>query len=461
MKLNFFPFVTFILALSFFITSCGEESDLVDPCALVICAEGQVLTADCNCITPAGENSSITKSGFINTNEIWTSNNTYNLLGKVVVPEGTTLTIEAGTIIKGNEGVGTLASSLIIAQGGKLIANGTADQPIIFTSTLDNIVSGQILSPNLVEADNQLWGGLIILGRAPISAADGDNIAQIEGIPADDTYGRYGGDDPADNSGIIKYVSVRHGGALIGADNEINGITFGGVGNGTVVENIEVVANKDDGVEFFGGTVNVTNLVVANGEDDGIDIDQNYSGTIDNAIVVQSGATAGDNALEIDGPEGSLTNGLFTINNLTLIDEDGGSDTGGDLKSKAQGTINNASWRGFTDNVKIRASFSADCIEGKDDAYSNYIEGTLKITNSEWVGDASIADWTTVYSDRDADTDGDGEGDAPCDLPTDYQSNVNELLNSDGNQISTVGTIGADASVFQGWSWTHSNGKLN
>jgi len=171
----------------------------------------------------------------------------------------------------------------------------------------------------LDETFNNLWGGLIILGNAPISAKSGDTEAQIEGIPADEEFGKYGGMDPEDNSGIIKYVSVRHGGTLIGDNNEINGITFGGVGNGTTVEYIEVVANLDDGVEFFGGTVNVKNVIVANGEDDGLDIDQNYSGTIENAFVIQSGATAGDNALEIDGPEGTTyTDGLFTIKNVTL-----------------------------------------------------------------------------------------------------------------------------------------------
>ena len=144
-----------------------------------------------------------------------------------------------------------MASALIIARGGKLIAQGTAELPIIFTSIDDQLTPGMITSPNLTESNNALWGGLIVLGYAPISAGDGDTEAQIEGIPADDLFGRFGGADAADNSGVIKYVSVRHGGALIGADNEINGITFGGVGNGTVVENIEVVANLDDGVEFL------------------------------------------------------------------------------------------------------------------------------------------------------------------------------------------------------------------
>jgi len=156
-----------------------------------------------------------------------------------------------------------------------------------------------------------LWGGLLVLGNAPCSFEGDVDEAQIEGIPADDTFGLYGGNDPSDNSGVIRYVSVRHGGAVIGENNEINGITLGGVGNGTVIENIEVVANSDDGIEFFGGTVNVTNALVWACGDDLIDIDQAYSGTVSNAIVL-AGANS-DHGMEIDGPEGSFEDQFVLI----------------------------------------------------------------------------------------------------------------------------------------------------
>jgi hypothetical protein len=218
-----------------------------------------------------------------------------------------------------------------------------------------------------------------------------------------------------------------------------------------------VVGNLDDGIEFFGGTVNAKNLVVAFGEDDGLDIDQNYSGTITNAIVIQSGATAGDNALEIDGPEGTTyTSGLFTINNITLIDKDGGSDTGGDLKALAQGTINNASWRGFTDNVKIRASFQNDCMDNKNDSYTNYTgSGTLKITNSEWVGTAAISDWTTVYTESKA-----SDQTTICTVPGTFEPAIDALLSANGNVISATPSKGADASAFNGWSWVAARNEL-
>ena len=429
-----------------------------EPCAGLTCPEGEILTAACDCITDPsnqGEFSTITKTGFLAVSETWTKDNIYILNGKVVVDAGSTLTIEAGTIIKAEDDAGSLASALIVAQGGTIMANGSASEPIIFTSIKDEIQPGMIVSPNLTEFDNQLWGGLILLGYAPVSTADGNSVGHIEGIPRDDAFGSYGGDDPEDNSGVLRYISVRHGGIVIGGDNELNGITFGGVGNGTIVENIEVVANLDDGIEWFGGTVNCSNVVVAFGEDDGLDIDQNYAGTISNAFVITSGATAGDNALEIDGPEGSLTDGFFTIKDITLIDKDGEADTAADLKSKTQGTITNASWRGFKDNVKIRYSCEAsDCTTEKSDSYTNYISGNLSIQNSEWVGDIEFADWNSVYGDRDC------ENDAVCNVSTDQQQAIENLISNAGNIIVASASKGADAAPFSGWSWVAATNNL-
>ena len=256
------------------------------------------------------------KSGILTSDETWSAENIYVLGGKVVVNEGVTLTIEAGTIIKGAEGQESLASALVVDQGGKVMAEGTASNPIIMTSILDNITVGQTAGSNLDSNDVGLWGGLIILGRAPISVSGDVETAQIEGIPATEDYGQYGGTDATDNSGTYKYISVRHGGITIGSDNEINGITLGGVGSGTTLDNLEVVSNQDDGFEWFGGTVNATNLITWGDGDDGLDADQAWSGTMTNAIVIQ-GSESGS-SLELDGPEGSAQTG-YTFNNITLI----------------------------------------------------------------------------------------------------------------------------------------------
>ena len=266
----------------------------------------------------------------ITSNTTWTSDRVYQLGGRITVTNGATLTIEPGTVIKGEAGSGPNATALLVARGGKLIAQGEADFPIIFTSVADEITpeqvaSGNFVSPNLDPDVSGLWGGVIILGKAQISASNdnGDvSEVQIEGIPTSDTNGLYGGNDDADNSGIIEYISIRHGGSNIGNGNEINGLTLGGVGSATVINNIEVVGNQDDGVEWFGGSVNVNNVVVWNCGDDGIDTDQSWSGTLDNFVVI--GVTG--HAFELDGPEGSFEAG-HTIRNGSVKMTSGGRTT--------------------------------------------------------------------------------------------------------------------------------------
>jgi hypothetical protein len=329
-------------------------------------------------------------TGVITENTTWTNDNIYQLNQKVVVDNGATLTIEAGTIIKGSPGTGSLASALIIARGSKINAVGTADSPIIFTSTADNITCGETAGTNLDENDRGRWGGLIVLGNAPCSLSGEVTEAQIEGIPADDTFGLYGGTDAADNSGEMSYISIRHGGALIGEGNEINGLTLGGVGTGTTINNIEVVANIDDGIEFFGGTVNVLNVLIWAQGDDAIDIDQAYSGTIDNAVVVLGEVS--DHAFEVDGPEGSAT-GSFTIQNATII---GNSVTVNgeyaDYRSNAAGTTNNIYAYGFKE--------SSDVELDNDGVATNYNNGNLTFGVWEIVLPAGVTDVTSVFVNK-------------------------------------------------------------
>ena len=242
----------------------------------------------------------ITVSSNITSNTTWETGKVYVLANRVAVTSGATLTIQPGVIIKGEAGTGANATALIIARGAKIMAEGTPAKPIIFTSIADEIQPGQVASPNLPTDMNGLWGGLIVLGNAPISASAPS--VQIEGIPVSDQNGLYGGSDPNDNSGVIRYVSIRHGGANIGEGNEINGLTLGGVGSGTTIEYVEVVSNQDDGIEFFGGTVNVSHALVWNAGDDAIDTDQSWAGTLNNFVVIG----AGDELFELDGPEGAM-----------------------------------------------------------------------------------------------------------------------------------------------------------
>jgi hypothetical protein len=395
-------------------------------------------------------------SGKITSNTTWTNDKIYELSGFVVVDNGATLTIEAGTIIKGQEGTGSNASALIVARGSKINAVGTASQPIIFTSVLDNIEMGQLTGSNLTKSDNGKWGGLILLGSAQISAADGDTEAQIEGIPATETFGTYGGSVNNDNSGTLSYISIRHGGSLIGAGNEINGLTLGGVGSGTVINNIEIVANQDDGVEFFGGTVDIDNILIAYQGDDGIDIDMNYSGTVNNFVVVH-GNNNSDEALEIDGPEGSTnTTGLFTLTNGTIISDGTGSGAGADLKSKAQGTISNTSFAGYASKVlKLRASFNdtVACTD-KSDAYLYLTQASpiLNIDNSQIVSTGTLATAVSVYNGT--------VTLSANDVCTSSRETIAEsAVTATGTTVVSAASTGATLSDFN-WTWTHIKGEI-
>ncbi len=290
-----------ILSFGIVFTSCDDDDDdtVVEEKVIV---EGNTVVTD-----------------NISENTTWTSDEVYELAGRITVLDGATLTIEPGTIIKGQAGTGANATALLVARGGKLMAEGTASAPIIFTSVADEITpedvaAGDFTSPNLDPDINGLWGGVIVLGKAKISAQNEDQDAtevQIEGIPTSDENGLYGGNDDADNSGSIKYISIRHGGTNIGAGNEINGLTLGGVGTGTTIEYVEVVANQDDGVEWFGGTVDVSKVLVWNPGDDGLDTDQAWNGTCSDFIVIAPQGSL----FELDGPEGSYINGNHTFDN--------------------------------------------------------------------------------------------------------------------------------------------------
>jgi hypothetical protein len=229
-----------------------------------------------------------------------TANNIYLLDGFVFVEDNSVLNIEAGTVIKGKEvpTTGDNASALIIARGGKIFANGTAQNPIIFTAEVDDLNDPQ----DLIYSDRGFWGGVIILGRSIMNTTSGEG--QIEGIPSTNPRGTYGGGlNPIldDNSGVFRYVSIRHGGAEIGAGNEINGLTMGAVGSGTTIEFVEVFANVDDSFEWFGGTVNTKYLVSAFPGDDSFDYDEGWTGNNQFWFAIHDADEGGGRIGEHDG----------------------------------------------------------------------------------------------------------------------------------------------------------------
>lgn len=307
-----------------------------------------------------------------------TSNTTWS--GEVVleqpifVKNGATLTILAGTIVRGQPrtapvAAGVVAGSpgaLIVTQTGRIVANGTAAAPIIMTTAaVDNNQDGVAdFAPNGFEKPwvpgdlfldgtpamaplaplqtdgtdtTGLWGGLVVLGNAPTNNANKSGVGfgktlveglTVPGFPAADAT--YGGILPHDNSGILNYVSVRHAGDEIGNSNELNGITLGGVGDGTLLQNLEVYVNFDDGIEWFGGTVNGKNLAVFFVGDDAIDVDEGYTGVNQFVFTIQPffvesnggvfGSVSGDKIGEMDGDNFRPDNQALNDNVSTRTD---------------------------------------------------------------------------------------------------------------------------------------------
>ncbi|MBI0399366.1 MAG: hypothetical protein GYB55_04435 [Cytophagales bacterium] len=363
----------------------------------------------------------------ITADQVWETGKVYVLGSRITVTEGVELIIEPGVIVKGEAGSGANATALVIARGATIEAEGTADQPIIFTSIADEITPGMIASPNLDPDIDGLWGGLLVLGRAPGSFAGDVSEVQIEGIPPSDTNGLHGGDNPEDYSGKLKYISIRHGGANIGEGNEINGLTLGSVGSATIIENIEVIANQDDGIEWFGGTVNVKNAIIWNAGDDALDTDMAWSGTLDNFIVINGSST--DHSLEIDGPEGSFNDG-HTLQNGIIV----GNDVAelGDFRDGARGTFKNILFQGFADPAETegRGDFS---ISG-DKSLENFQNGDLAFENLEVVLADGVA-LTDVFKNG-----------------TDAHATA---------VTAGANTVGADKSVFSDWTWSAEAGNLD
>jgi hypothetical protein len=302
----------------------------------------------------------------------WTSDKSYLISGFVFVNDGQTLTIEPGTVVRAKTGQGSLASALIVARGGHIIAEGTSSDPIIFTVEDDDLEGSVPL-----EARG-LWGGLIILGHAPVNTDSGEDM--IEGIPLNEPRGVYGGIDEDDNSGILRFVSIRHGGTNIGEGNEINGLTLGGVGRQTVINHVEVIANEDDGVEFFGGTVNCKNIVVSYSSDDAFDIDQGYRGKCQFLLGINHSYS--DKGIECSGglqPLQLLPDAFPTLYNVTLIGyPENNTLPLIDFYSFGAGHLRNSLLQYPGKGIAISNSGASG------DAYSMFENGSLTLDNNEF-----------------------------------------------------------------------------
>ncbi|WP_346984458.1 hypothetical protein [Chryseobacterium sp. POE27] len=325
----------------------------------------------------SGSTENLILSGKITSNLTLKANNIYKLRGLVYVTNGATLTIEPGTKIVGEADKN---GALIITRGSKIMAEGTASNPIIFTSE----------KPSPKRGD---WAGLVILGAAPTNASFNGQagVGEIEGgINNTEGLGLYGGTNAADNSGVLKYVRVEYAGYAFLPDKEINGITFGGVGSGTTVDYVQVSYANDDSFEWFGGTVNCSHLIAYKGLDDDFDTDNGYSGKVQFGIAVRDSQVAdvsGSNAFESDNDANgsSLTpKTSATFSNMTIIGPINSSST-----STNVGTINSL----FQNALQIRRNSAISVFNSVFTGYpvGLFIDATKGTPTDNNIGNSSLA----------------------------------------------------------------------
>ena len=235
------------------------------------------------------------------TDTTWTCDNIYRLTQLTYVDDDAVLTIEPGTLIVGTDG-----AALVVTADGRIEASGTRTQPIVFTG--EAVLDGE-------EPESGDWGGVVMLGRARLNVPGGTD--QIEGIDPTEDRAEYGGDDDTHNCGTIRYVQINYAGDQFGQDNELNSLTLGGCGNQTTLEYIQVHRGLDDGIEFFGGNVDLRYALITEPDDDGLDLDQGYRGRIQFVVVHMTNPTSNDpRAFEWDGLSGNENNEPFTTPNL-------------------------------------------------------------------------------------------------------------------------------------------------
>ena len=347
-------------------------------------------------------------SGDITKDMTLDANVTYTMSKAVFVKSGATLTIPAGTVIKAADS-GT-SIFLLVEKGGKIMADGTAAKPIVFTSASATPKSGD-------------WGGVLINGSAPLSHEAGKTSDWGTEISSNI---RYGGETANDNSGVLNYVKIEYTGARIDGAKEHNGLTLNGVGNGTKISNIYLNHGADDAIEFFGGSVNASNILVVNADDDMFDFTQGYNGTLTNVYGIREAnyqtVTSDPRGIEADGNldgknENYENQSNFTINGITIINN--AADINGSkvtqmmtevmkIRRKAKATITNAYIKfggaavptAFIDmddagDASSSITYTVDPANGLDKiANKNKVGATLKAEAGNKGADVSAFTWT-------------------------------------------------------------------
>lgn len=359
------------------------------------CPEGTTAIAPADGVTPTCE-----LSGTYTADLTLTNNNLYALNGYVLIggdnQNSATLTVEAGTTVFGRQG----ADSLVVRRGSKLVAEGTASAPIVFTSAAD--VAGEPTGPGQ-------WGGMVLLGNAPNNQCPNDGVTAcaraVEGVPTagdDGDQTVHGGNDAMDNSGVLRYVRVQYAGFEVQPGAELNGITFASIGAGTTVEYVQVHQNADDGVEFFGGTVNAKYVVLTDIQDDSVDWDHGFQGKMQYVIARQPLDNSEANQLieaDNDGSEPNLEpRSMPMIANFTGIGNDftaGNSPSSGvRLREGTGGQFFNFIIAGteLTDRC-LRIDSESQSLFGDTDLIQMTNSVVACATESENFNDSTTQDW--------------------------------------------------------------------
>lgn len=347
---------------------------------------------------------------------ILSAGTTYKLSGKLQVNDGATLTIPAGTVI---EGIGGTASYIAVAQGGKLNVNGTASSPVIMTSGLVTKNAGD-------------WGGLVICGKAPINrVSGGTGTAQSE--VADLSYG---GTVANDNSGSITYLRIEYAGAAFNSEKEFNGVSLFGVGSGTTFNHVECYHGADDGFEFFGGTVNTSNLISIGNEDDQFDWTEGWNGTNTNWYG-KLDFGKGNRGIEADNFEQGYLNTPIanpTITNITLIGAGSAADANTYVENQAMKLRRGT--KGIFTNVVLSTWKTGFDVE--NDETISYAGTALKAANVNFIADVP--------------TKTKGKTTAVSPAPSGVSADVSAIIESESSSATGAGNGVNAPSWTNGWS---------
>jgi len=400
---------------------------------------------DRTCVISGGE---YTEDLHLTNDTTWVLNGAVFIGEKDNADNNNAIFIEPGTRI-----IGVDQSLLGISRGAKIFAEGVPFAPIVMTGV--NTASDPVTPGGAGD-----WGGLTINGNAPINTCD--TIGQCSALGEGES-GPYGGDDENDSSGVLRYTRVQFAGILFTDENELNGIAFQGVGRGTVVENVQIHANADDGVEFFGGTVNARNLVLTDIEDDSVDWTQGYSGRLQNILVMQAGNVeiGADRGIEADNLEANNdaeARAKPWISNATFI---GRSDTKGATFRRGTGVnITNSIFTGFGKCLDIDSSSTFENAGTPPDALSGNLTMENTIVNCATNFDEEDGDPWTVQSWFEA-QEGNSEEDPALEgvfPPTDaaYISGFPVDREKFDSFFQDYGHIGAFSGAKQAWThgWT-------